>query len=262
MTVSPCSDGCRASRTLEVGGVRPSNSNTNVVQLYVFKVQTSSSGRLRVVRPGSDDANRRVADLAVEEGDRSNIDSRWASSRDVEANFAVVDLDAGICPAPVPKLIDGCNNIGESQVPCSELLVANIEAIVATFEHKISHEASGSLFYEQPLVLGAVARIHLEDDVLQTCRLRRRPVHTSCRHICWDVGHVQDKVADLTEKRVGWSEASSSGTGASTQVGAAINQTETGEIRSGQQSGKTIRIANDLQRLVIYCAKHRQERHT
>ena len=162
---------------------------------------TVGLGRGRVVR--SPDTNFGVLEGAVNNEDGANRLAGWPAVGHVDANLTVVDSDVLEGPSPVPVHEDGRLAAVEGHVARRELLAAKERTILAAVESEIRHEATGAVVHEdsQLSVLLAAICPHVEDDVLEACRLRHLPVDTSSlgeRH----GSQVNVKVADLAEEVV------------------------------------------------------------
>jgi predicted RecA/RadA family phage recombinase len=81
-------------------------------------------------------------------------------------------------------------------------------------------------------VLRPGGRTHIKHQILQTCRLCRRPVDTRSGIPTWNSGHIEDKVAYLSIKNVG-------GTPVQVRrvVRVAVNQTKSGETGGSFERG-------------------------
>jgi hypothetical protein len=105
-------------------------------------------------------------------------------------------------------------NLGviDRYVANGELLVANPDTILAAIENEVAHEAAASIFHENAwvrlnlivppeietltLVSGIRRGRHLDNDIVERCRLRDLPVKTSCRSSGRYLANIDNEVAN------------------------------------------------------------------
>lgn len=98
------------------------------------------------------------------------------------------------------------------------------------------------------LVLRSTILAHLENYVLETGRLGSWPMDSRYRRRCRYIGHVDNKVPDLSIESVGATVTSI----ARALVRACIDNSQTPmEVGSGSQDWGTIRIADELGLVVV-----------
>lgn len=96
-------------------------------------------------------------------------------------------------------------------------------------------------------------RTHIKHQILQACRLCRRPVDTRGGIPTWDSGHIEDKVAYLSIKDIG---------GAPVQVCRvvciAVNQAKSGETSGSLECGDVGWVAKQYGEVLVNDGRRNQ----
>lgn len=191
---------------------------------------------------GGENTDLSVGDLAVEQENRTDVLDVLAGSH-VNTDVATVNVESVEGPDPVPVHVDSSVAVAESHVASSKLLTTEETTVLATNEHKISHEAAGAVVDKDALldVVLALVLNHLEDNVLERSSLGDLPVDTGTRSL-GHAGEVDLEVSDLAEKvvLVGVPVV------ALVVVGVAVDDGHAGKVGGGLENGKGLDIADHV----------------
>lgn len=96
-------------------------------------------------------------------------------------------------------------------------------------------------------MLGTLVSVQVDDHVLQASSLGRGPVDTVNSSGARNFGHVNDQVADLTEKDIGRFPSFLAGG----LVLVTINKTNTGKAGCGLKNSRAVGVPNKLGKVVV-----------
>lgn len=89
--------------------------------------------------------DRTIRDLTINEHNRANLKLILIiSANHRERSSAIADIDLRVQEAPVPDLRDTNLGLGDPDVADSELLIADVDAVLASLNFEIGHVTTGT----------------------------------------------------------------------------------------------------------------------